>query len=162
VLSSQDRDHREARVPRSEKDRERERERGGGRDRAVNTAAGGDGSCVGCVWFVGPRERVIGYNFCGPANRIRRRCVCVTGGARVARESGKAAKGRRQGGRGKGGEGGGGGEQGVSPRGNNRCELLTGAAARALRVAPTGEINRPAATAAEKGTDERARLSLYV
>jgi len=50
----------------------------------------------------------------------------------------------------------------VSPRGNNRCELLTGAAARALRVAPTGEINRPAATAAEKGTGERARLYLYV
>jgi len=93
-----------ARLSRPERGRERDRDR----DRTVNTAAGRgggrDGSCVGCVWFVGPRERVIGYNFCGPANRIRRRCVCVTGGARVARESGKAAKGRRWDGKGEEGE----------------------------------------------------------
>jgi len=37
-----------------------------------------------------------------------------------------------------------------SPQGNNRCELLTGAAIRALRVTPNGEINRPAAIANEK------------
>lgn len=94
-----------------------------------------DGSCVGCL--LGPRERVIGYNFCGRANRIRQRCVCVTSGTRVARER-------------KGGEAlAGTGEE--SPQGNNRCELLTGAAVRALRVTPTGEINRPAAIVAEKG-----------
>lgn len=49
------------------------------------------------------------------------------------RESGRAARGME------------------SPQGNNRCELLTGAAVRALRVTPTGEINRPAAIASEKG-----------
>lgn len=48
------------------------------------------------------------------------------------RESGRAVRGMK------------------SPQGNNRCELLTGAAVRALRVTPTGEINRPAAIASEK------------
>lgn len=65
--------------------------------------------------------------------------------ARVAREKERESKRVREQQGGKGGEG-----DVESLQGNNRCELLTGAAVRAL-LTPTSEINRPAAIASEKG-----------
>lgn len=101
-----------------------------------------DGSYAPVVWLCRVAGAVIGYNFCGPANRIRRRCVCVTSGTSGGlRARGEGRPGART----------------ESPRGNNRRELLTGAVVHA----PLAHLDRRNKSArGEKGEARRTRSYL--